>query len=425
MRKLALLLIVFYFSDLDAQWQETAFRTNMNSTALVTKLYYDGTSLWAGSRSTVYRSADKGNSWENVTSGGITVNQTDVKDIIQLGEYIYVAFGGNGNKQIYRSKDNGKTWEADMAGYTQFQHVTNFYTYKDYVLGKLETKAVIYKKNSDSQWSTLVVPDSRFNSPVTIFSKGDSLILTSGQGGPAIALTVNMGQTWTTRVVSWGNEVPANGDWLVPAVWHGRYNKEQMAGVNRGFVTSPRLEYVYNFLKTNDGMYSFTKNNTFFQTENISTIWFTNDVFFVAYTRSNVWKSTDGGQNFTDITGNLKGFVQYLHLPILSMEVVDDKLFVAGNQNGILVSSVVPTSVESTEATLSGVFPNSAKDKIKVYSSMENAFVRIISSEGKEMTGRRPLTLTDELNIAHFPKGMYIVQVLSAEKTEAHKIIKQ
>lgn len=413
-------LIIFLSTALSAQWHESSFRSSMNNSSTVTTLYYDGTLLWAGSRSQVYNSADKGVSWSNVTSGGITVNQADVKAIIRLNEYVYVAFGGNGNKTIYRSNDNGQSWMPDMEGYTQFQHVTHFYTYNDYIVGKLETNAVLYKKNSDKSWSTLAVPDSRFASPATIFTKGDSLVITSGQSGPAIALTTDMGQNWKIRSTSWGNDIPANGDWHLP-VWHGRFNSGQVYGVNRGFVTSPRLEYVYNFVSSDDGMTTFTKKNTFFQTETISTMWIHNNEIFVAYSRSNVWHSSDGGLTFTDITANLKSFVQYLHLPILSMEVVDNKLFIAGNQNGILVYELV-TSVDSHPTI--GVLSTVISGKYLLSTFGESALYQIFNLNGKLKYSGQVQGMNQEIDIRHLPGGMYILHVESEGKTSVHKLIK-
>lgn len=415
-------LFVCLSAPLPAQWQETSFRTSMNSTAYVTKLYYDGTTLWAGSRSQVFISGDKGANWSNVTSGGITVNQTDVKDIIRLNDYVYVAFGGNGNKSIYRSNDKGGNWELDMEGYTQFQHVTHFYTFKDFVVGKLETNGVIYKKNSDTRWSTLAVPDSRFVTPATIFSRGDSLVLTSGQSGPAIALTADMGTTWTIRSVKWGHDIPANGDWLIP-VWHGRYNQGQVYGVNRGFVTSPRLEYVYNFVASDDGMRTFTKKNTFFQTEDINTMWINDNQIFVAYSRSNLWHSTDGGLTFNDITANIKSFVQYLHLPVLSMEVVDDKLFVAGNQNGILTHAV-GTSVTTPDVNEIMVFPSVTSDFLHVR-AFDTGSLQIVALNGNIVHTVPVTTPEQKIDISHLQKGMYIVQVHSGTTRAMRKIVKR
>ena len=414
----------------NAQWQETSLRTDVNSSYWITKLYYDNDIFWAGSRSRVYKSEDKGKSWSEVTSGGINVTQTDVKDIIKLGDYVYVAFGGNGNKQIYRTNNAGQTWSLDTAGHTPFQHVTNFYTHQDYVVAKLETNFVLYKKNADAQWTTLSVPESRFNTPATIFSKGDTLILTSGQPAPAMALTTDMGQNWTVRATDWGPVLPANGDWTF-GVWHGKHNKQQMFGTHRGFTTTTPLKYIYHFINTYDGMETF--DTVSFNSSGLVTMWLHNDDVYAGFQRSNselanrIMHSADKGQSWTDITGNMLDFVQFNHLPVSSVEVIDGVVFVAGNQDGVLShGNAVSIDKRDSEALGITVYPNPAQRVIAIAGATPGTRMEIRNSLGQVQFHSTLQQANAYIDVSALGSGLYIINFTTKDgKTANTKFVKE
>ena len=411
-------------SAVSAQWQETSLRTTVNSTSGISTLYYDGNILWAGSLSRVFKSENKGETWTETTSGGINVLQTNVQAIIRLDDYVYVAFGGNGNKQIYRTNDEGKTWELDMDGYSQSQHVTHFYTHKEFVVAKLETNNVLYKKNSDTEWSKLDVQDSRFNTPVTIFSRGDSLVLTSGQNGPAIALTDDMGETWTYRTVDWGNDLPSNGDWM-SNVWHGKHDKSQMYGVHRGFTTTPRLAYVYSFVKSGDAMNSFgvvTGHESYGST--LNTMWISDNDVYMAFSKSVVIRSTDGGQTWIDLSNNILSFVQYTHLPVTAMEVIDGRLFVAGNQNGVLVyESEVTSMADLSYGNSISFYPSPASEIVTVENLPAGSDLSILDISGNEVYNTTTSDSNITINISGLDNGLYILRAGNKDNITSRKLI--
>lgn len=406
-----LVITVLSVLQANAQWRETSLKTDVNSNNGITKLYYDNDVFWAGSRSRVYKSEDKGNSWTNVSTG-IDVLQTDVKDIIKLDNYVYVAFGGNGNKQIYRTNNNGQSWSLDSAGHTQFQHVTNFYTHQDYVVAKLETNFVLFKKNTDSEWSTFSIPDTRFNTPQTIFSKGDTLVLTSGQSTPGMALTTDMGQTWTFRNTNWGADLPANGDWTF-GVWHGKQNKQQMFGTHRGFTTSPPLQYIYHFVNSYDGMQSF--DTISFNSSGLVNMWLQDDDLYAGFIRSNselenrIMHSSNRGQSWTDITGNMLDFVQFKHLPVSCIEVIDGVVFVAGNQNGVLTNgTTVGISNKQQNKSSISVYPNPTKNSIMVKGIERNSEISIFNALGQSVYHSKNLQ-AQSIDVSLLPLGIYVL----------------
>jgi photosystem II stability/assembly factor-like uncharacterized protein len=422
--KIKLLVLSLLALSAQAQWSESTLRTTMNSSYMITALHYDGTVLWAGSRSQVYNSLDGGTTWNNV-SAGINALQTDVKAIQKLGNYVYVAFGGNGNKQIYRTQDNGQNWALDTAGHSQFQHVTNFYTHKDYLIAKLETNFILYKKNTDAQWSTLQVPDSRFITPVCVFTKGDTLVIPSGQGTPSMALTTDMGQNWTIRATNWGPDLPANGN-LVFNAWLGKYSSQQLFGFHQGFVTTPSLRQVNSFIKSYDGMETFTAISGFDSTETIQAMWAHNNTLFMGQSRSIVYRSNDGGSTWTNITGNITQFVPFLHLNIIAMELVNGKLFVAGNSNGLLVyeTGLVSTPELQPQAGWM-VLPNPARDFLKIDHLPNATDVKIFNAYGQMLLHQTNTLGAFETSTANWPRGMYLIQVTAAGRSTVQKILLQ
>lgn len=417
---LSLLIVTL---NANAQWQETSLRTTVNSSHFISKLYYDGNVLWAGSLARIYKSEDKGSTWTEV-SAGINAPQATVKDIIKLDNYIYVAFGGNGNRQVYRTNDAGQNWEIDTAGWVGIFFATNLYTYQDYLIAKLETNLILYKKNSDTQWTTLTVPDSRFYSPNTIFSKGDSLVLTSGQSGPALALTTDMGQTWTTRSVTWGLGLPSNGDWYgANTVWHGRYNKEEIFGVFRGFVTTPSLSYVYDFVKTTDGMITFDTIRGYDFSSDINTMWINNQDVFIGFYGSEVIHSTDGGQTWSDITDNLHSFVQWMHLPIQSLEVVDGNIFLSGNQNGVLMRATTTGIANITPTSEITLYPNPASNIVTINHTPIGSMLTITDITGKLVYNTAITNSQHTINTTDFENGVYIIKVITDKAILNKKLI--
>lgn len=405
-----------------AQWTESTLRTSMNSTYAITALHYDGTTLWAGSRSQVYNSLDGGTTWNNV-SAGINVLQTDVKAIKKLGNFVYLAFGGNGNKQIYRTQDNGQTWSLDTAGHTPFQHVVEFYTHKDYILARLESNFILYKKNTDPQWSTLNVPDSRFITPVCVMSKGDTLLIPSGQGTPSVALTTDMGQNWTVRNANWGPLLPANGN-LVFKAWLGKSNSQQFFGFHQGFITTPSLQQVNNFVKSYDALQTFSIPSGFDPTEGIEAMWLSNNTVFMGQSRNIVYRSDDAGATWTNITFNIAQLVPFSHYNIKSMELVDGKLFVAGNSNGLLVyeTGLVSAPDHQQEPGWS-IAPNPARDYLSITNLAKGADVKIFNSYGQLLLHQTNIQGPFLCPTALWPQGLYLVYVTFGNQTSLQKVL--
>ncbi len=415
----ALSLLAAPMITLHAQWEQVSMPDTLVGNN-VTKLYYDGSTFWAGGWSRICKSEDKGDSWTSASTG-INVIQGHVKDIIKVDNYVYACFGGNGNHQVYRTNNGGDNWEVDTAGWIGFFYATKLYRHGAYVVALMESNIVLYKTNSDAKWSKLNVPDDRFMTPRTIFSIGDTLVLEDGQNGPALALTTDMGQTWTIRDINWGPGIPENGGFLPTQVFHGKEKTDHIFGVYKGHDgnVTPYKE-VFAFLSTTDGMSTFQTVNLGFENDApLNTMWINNQDIYVAIQGANsdtlkkILYSNDAGTTWSDRTENMYSFVQYKHLPVSSIEVVNGVVFIAGNQPWILKYGKDNVSTENVYGLKNDVrlHPNPAKDRLILSHLKNGSLLSIMDLSGKVLYQSIATNTYEIVNISNFTNGIYIVQV--------------
>ncbi len=93
---------------LPGQW----LPTTLSTTAKVRALLVSGTTVFAGTNSGVWSSADNGTTWAQVNSGLTTL---DVRALALSGTTLYAGTNGGG---VFRTADNGTTWTATNTGLT-------------------------------------------------------------------------------------------------------------------------------------------------------------------------------------------------------------------------------------------------------------------------------------------------------------------
>ncbi|MGE5621281.1 MAG: T9SS type A sorting domain-containing protein [archaeon] len=105
---------VFLAARAGAQWEKTTGPFGGPVSCFAEKKdSLGGTVLFAGAKSTVYVSANNGQSW---TAASRVWSETyEVKSLLVIGQDILVTAGG-----IYRSADNGKTWITLVTGAWEF-----------------------------------------------------------------------------------------------------------------------------------------------------------------------------------------------------------------------------------------------------------------------------------------------------------------
>lgn len=391
---------------LQAQWQNVPVSSLPQGVGIL-KMYHDGNTLWAGSTGQIFKSTDKGSTWAAVSTGlqsGISGNS----GITRVGTRVYASFSGNGNYYVYYTTDEGQNWNIDTAGWTSIVGIkpaaVQLITYKDYVMARLESNFILYKKNTDAAWSTLTVPDG-FRTPGYMYVVGDTLILGAGR----IALTTDMGTNWTVREPNWAPGLPMG---FMTGMFQDRDNPAVLFGN-------------YQVLSTSKPKYFYTKNNQASwdsfnldvdQPSFISGMHIKGNEIYVAFggsfnaadTTKKFFHSSDGGKNWTNITDNLYSLAAFKFHSISSIEVVDGNVFAGGFSSGLVKRTGSSTGLSRVgkHETLK-VYPNPANNYIMIDEQVTNL-------EITDMSGKTILTKAGkcegETGIGHLAPGLYMIK---------------
>lgn len=118
---------VRYSTDKGETWSLSNGDRIKNATVLDLKASNDGKTLFAATRSKVFRSTDQGESFKQISgTGGLPVlsaNRTELAIASSDPDYVYAAFSSASGTlhSVYRSKDNGDTWEKIGTGSSTFE----------------------------------------------------------------------------------------------------------------------------------------------------------------------------------------------------------------------------------------------------------------------------------------------------------------
>lgn len=316
-----LLWLVMACTSAQAQWQKISIPGFPNGVGLI-NLYDDGQVMWAGGTGQIYKSTDRGTNWTNV-SNGLQSAISGNSGLAKLGNRMYASFAGNGNYFTYYTTDEGTNWVLDTAGW-QGPAPIQLHVHQDYILARLESNFILYKKNTDNAWKRLTTPTD-FRTPGHMHSVGDTLVLGAGY----IAMTTDMGQNWTTRQTTYP----------FPLGFISRMVQD---------MDNPKTFYAnYVILATNKSKFMVSRNGQLtwdsisipqdFPTS-VSQIWAKGNDVFVAFTGSftaadtvtKVFQSKNGGNTWSNVTGDLYSQISFKFHSVTSFIYTQGTLFAAG-----------------------------------------------------------------------------------------------
>ena len=408
-----LLVALVWCGQLNAQWTKVDFTaaTGFN----VSTLYLDGTTLWAGGTGKIFRSADGGNSWSEVSTG-LQSAISNNSGITRVGNRVYASFAGNGNWFTYYTTDEGQNWTLDTAGWRGPAPI-QLITYKDYVLTRLESNYILYKKNTDTAWNVLSLPSSH-RTPGAMYAVGDTLILGIGN----CAFTTNMGTTWTIR--------PYPNLGYPMGFFNGMYQNK--ANPTQFFCNYQILSNSKNFLvKTTDNQFTWDSVPMPLPTPARATaIWASGQDVFVAYegsfvaadTLAKVFYSKNNGQSWTNITHNLYSMIQFKFHSISSFAMVNGSLFAGGvSASGVYKYTTGLTGLQQLikPQTLT-FYPNPALTTITLNTPAE--YIEIT-----DITGRLVLKAVlhePTIDISMLPAGLYTLKAQNNHSVYQAKLVK-
>ncbi|MCU0440835.1 MAG: T9SS type A sorting domain-containing protein [Bacteroidia bacterium] len=415
-------VLLVFVTQSQAQWQTVTSSAFPPFTSMQ-QLYVDGTNFWAGTTGQLFRSTDNGATWE-AKSNGLQSAISGNSGIVRLGNRLYASFSGNGNYFPYYSTDNGDNWVLDTAG---FNGVTlapvQLHVHQEYILARLESNIILYKKNTDAAWGRLTVPND-FRTPGYIYSIGDTLVLGAGYR----ALTGDMGQNWITR----NTTLPAGfGLGYFAKLYQNQQDPETFYATYIPFATNRPSFFISRDNQTTWDTLSISLSYP----TNMGCVWAKgNDVFLSiqgsftqADTTQKVYRSNDGGVTWLNITGDLYEKANFRFHTMSDIEVVNGFLYGAGitlKEGGAMVKlNIGSVGLKETNTTSTPLFyPNPTTDFIQFDNQVNQAFVYNMQGQ---LVAQYNASQQPNISVSHLPAGMYWVQITLANQTYTQKIMKQ
>ena len=138
-------------------------------------VYKDGSTIWAGIQTDLYKTTDNGTSWTKVV---VASNVNTFLCMAKSGTTLFVG-SNNGNSRVNKSTDGGNTWTAaqtglpNTAGYGTYVP-TQMAVIRDTVFIGTTTAGVFKTVNYGTNWIATKQSGGCVNA---VFAKGDTLVI--------------------------------------------------------------------------------------------------------------------------------------------------------------------------------------------------------------------------------------------------------
>lgn len=368
-----------------------------------------------------YYTLDGGETWTTT----LNVPGANIATSGKSGNYLYLGQRGGTAGNIYSSTDDGVTWTLDLAGSSGVYY---FYPFNNGIAAKLDGPSnTIIKLNTSTTWTTITNYPTNASNTDFYYSNGDTLFTSDGFD---VFYTIDMGQNWVLK----GNILASNAS--VYAAIPGNNGSDVFASLSRnasGIYVNAGIARSSNGGATWDTIPfgAVTSKTARFIKYIDNEIYVGMTTGYFAPTdglQERLYKSSDNGTTWTDLTYNLKDTFATDPYDLAKMNGV---LFVTTGSSGV-VKLTGTSSINSLEPTLSNlnVFPNPAKS----YTVLEfnlvkagNVTVSIVDLQGKTLqrtvsemkNGNNKISL----NTSALTLGLYIAKVEFENTIAVKKII--
>ena len=419
---LSLLVLVFSFQNLFAQWQKTNEPKDSAVCLYINKL---NGNIYAGTyRGGVYLSSDNGGSWKAVNN-----KLSDTATICSLAingtnGYIYA---GTFNQGVLLSTDNGISWTAKKSGLATIP-----------ILGRI--LPVLSLAISDDGANV-------FAGTLGIDTTVSFLHVVLG----GVYLSANNGSTWTAKnngALAAGTSVFAlhingvnmiagnNGFGYSTKTGNGVYlsnnNASNWTAVSNGLTDKD----IFSFAINGANMYTGTKKGVFLSTDtcknwsiiglsgySVLTLAVCNDSIFAGTIGGGVFLSTNNGANWNAINEGLG------NLDILSLAVKGGYVIAGTAGDGIWrckLSEItgITESATGKQHTAILAYPNPVNDQLTISSqanakeqvniNIYDATGRIVYSSGMNQK---------QISTSNLPNGVYILKISSINSVQLKKLV--
>lgn len=408
---------------LNAQW------TKSTPPGLPQRMLVDGSTIYIGAYASVIKSTDNGQNW-TVVDSGIVSNLSNCTGLIKVGNRLVASYGGNGNHYVYYSENDGETWQLDTANWAP-PIINNIRPYSVHTLNYknthticvLESNYILYKSNTDNQWSNLN-PPSTHRTPNAIHFDGDTIFLfrlRTIDNTCDIAYTTDLGANWDTLPVT--SNINVRG---VP------FKNAQNGTLHVGLGTASRpFDEIIWSSNDNGRTWDTSRVRNLNTRDRLVGLWTDDDLMIAAFQTTNsdtlnkIMMSEDGGTTWTDMTGDLVSQFQFKFHPMSNLSVINNRIWVFQGSSiyTLALDGSNPTSISEINPHSSNrisIFPNPAHTKISVNGAC--ALIQIYDINGRLLIATEQ---TETIDISSLNNGVYIVKTRDNSNVESiQKLIK-
>jgi len=277
-------------------WQSISFPGG-----LIQDLTFTGIFLYAAAQDGFYRSVDYGASWQSLSSG-LYGQPTRVRSDQVDGSIVYMGSSGS----LFKSVDYGNDWQEVASGITAFA-LSGVTKRGNIVLGA-GSEFPLIKRYDGSGWASAVVPVSSFlGRAIEYKTKTGANVFAAGQNDnkPALLRSTNSGANWSVLRSNTYNGGRYNGVAIDPVDTNRMFAFGKIAAdtniiisADGGSTWSRAVGFEGSFPRVSAIVIDATNPSTY------STKLFA-AVDSGTTAEKGVWKSTNGGVNWTKLTSAL------------------------------------------------------------------------------------------------------------------------
>ncbi len=359
-----------------------------------------GSTVFAGTDTGgVYISTDFGYSW---TEKNVGLSNKNVSSVIIKDTVVILGVSGFG-AAVFVSKDQGDTWDVPTSPYSGYLFCM-VEQGNDLLAGTWF--GVAKSTDNGDKWATLPTTGLPSNASVTaLFAKGDTIfagVSSSSVGGEGIFRSINNGTTWENKNTGITNKnftsIQQSGTTLIAATKGG-------GGV---YISTNNGD---SWTISNSGLTNLGVNNLFVSGKNI-----------LAGTNSGIFLSKDNAATWVDISIGLPASTQVFS--------------VATNGHFLLIGTDSTVWRRPTAEVITGIKSVKNNSAVSIYPNPSSG---IFTLELLENTNAQQVTVSNaigqvvytnkiitnpvlQLNIGNVAKGIYTVQITTAEGLINQKI---
>jgi hypothetical protein len=321
---------------------------------------------------------------------------------------LYLLSLGTGDSKIFKSVDGGNTWVQKYDTNIMITHFCFFDSLEGITISP--TYKLKRTKNGGNTWSSGSSP-APVATAVEVF--GDSMICL-GSGDKFVYISKDRGKTW-------------------PNVFYGGAYLRDIYFINKDsvfVVSAPSTSGISYFTKTYNG--GSTWQNSTVPLDNPYAVYFktSNEGYILGHDNldnyGTILKTANGGQSWL----KYKAPFQTIFIDI---NFINDSIALLAGTNGILLRwNVKQTQFVSLKENNNDdigvkVYPNPVNDVINIDVNIlkgNSSKLQLLNSLGQIVTEEQIKNVKSQIDLSHFPSGVYTLKVFIETNYKTIKIIK-